>query len=278
MKKMYLILAVVLIFLNSCNGTQTEQHEFDGQFENQPALEPFGYNLEPRINGFYGVLFGERDVTAGRNYTGFERLDSFGGLIYCNNDRAIMRIDHGKQAVYRLDSQNPREKICPREDCRNDIDGVCGHIPVYELIYSDGFLYFSVSETNGVSVYRYDIDSHEYEKLMEFQDIGYISIALNGRYLYARIYNWEKSVLSGINPNFYKADIMITRIDLSAETAVVVCSDIINPDDYDKIAYDELKDWRFIDHRIIMPQIMKLTFGIKRLRKSGLHGRAAQSI
>ena len=256
MKKIYLILAVFSIFLYSCEGIQTEQYELDEKFKEQilPS-EPFELDLKPLITDFRGELFGERDVTASGSYTGFKSLDSFGELIYCNDDGTIMWFDYEKESLYRLNSLNQKTKICPQEGCRNDIEDICGHVPIYQLVFSDGFLYFTVSRfTETVYVYRYNIDNHEYEKLMEFHGVNFGNLALNGRYLYVQTCNYERHI-SGIMRPDNRVDLTITRIDLFTETAVVIYSNFSNPDDLDMIG--ELCDWRCVDNRIIMPKIVE---------------------
>ena len=248
MKKICLIFVFVSIFLYSCGESQITQYEFDDYYS-----ELFALDLQPFITGFRGELFGERDVTAGGNYTGFEKLDLFGTLIYCNDDGTIIWGDSEKEAIYRLDSQNKKTKICPHEDCRNDIENICGHVPIYQLIFSDGFLYFAVGRLDKtVHVFRYNVDKYEYEKLMEFENVSFSNLALNSRYLYVQTYNREVHISDMIRPDD-RVDLTITRIDLFTETAVVIYSNFSNPDDLDSIG--ELNDWRFADNRIFMPKI-----------------------
>jgi hypothetical protein len=115
-------------------------------------------------------------------------------------------------------------------------------------------LYFTFGDGDIVYVYRYDIEKHEIEKLMEFKDTEMGSIALNGRYLYAETHNWYAPVNGMYIADYYfrhKVDYTVTRIDLFTETAVIIYSDLQTLDDFDKIG--ELRDWQFVGNRIIMP-------------------------
>jgi hypothetical protein len=180
-------------------------------------------------------------------------------MIYCNDNNSIIWRDYGKEAVYRLFVFGQKEKICPKQDCRNNIDDKCGHVPIYELIYSEGVLYFAINESISgkwlVYVYRYNLDTHEYEKLIEFQDMSDCNIALNGRYLYIQTYNWYSDARSGSKFQFnYKVDLIVTRIDLFTETAAVIYTSLRDENTLiNNTASEELKNWRFIDNKIIMP-------------------------
>ena len=246
MKKILFILAFVFL-LTSCIKETPENHEVD---------EENIYNITPIITGFDGGLFADTNITADGYYTGYEKLNIFGAsnVIYCNDDNSVIWRDYTKEAIYRLNPYNEqKEKICHVEECRNNIEDKCGHTPVYELIYSNGFLYFTVSDgEKNIFIFRYDTDKHEYEKLIEFQNVNFCVSTLNGRYLYIETYNIELPV-SGIMRPDNRVDFTITRIDLFTETAVVIYSDLKNPDDFDKIG--ELRDWRFIDNLIIMPKL-----------------------
>lgn len=251
MKNLLFILIFILLF-SSCMSEQTEQ-QYESNIESDEQLN-YWTGLEPVINGFHGELFGDTNITADGYYTGYEKLSSFGYMIYCNDNGAIIWRDDEKNAIYRLDSRNRKEKICPHKDCRNDIESACEHVPIYELIYSNGVLYFTVNEATGVFVYRYDIEKHEIEKLMKIQGVSSSALALNGRYLYALTYNWDPTEMYIAEYYFkQKYEFTITRIDLFTENATVIYSDLTSPDDFDKIG--ELKDWRFVDNWIITPKI-----------------------
>ena len=214
-------------------------------------------NLEAVITKFDGELFGDANITAG--YTGFERLNVLGvtGIIHCNDNDTIIWRDYNKEAIYRLTHKGEKEKICPLEQCRNALEVECGHMPNSELAYSDGVLYFARGGTyreNNICVFEYDIDKHEYRKLINFQGVQLGVFALNGRYLYVETYNDEPPI-TGFRIPDNRVDFSITRIDLFTETAVVVYADLKNPDNLDKIG--ELINWRFIDNKIIMPKIDK---------------------
>ena len=248
-----LILLIAMLILSSCdNGNTLNNYEPDENFAEWLELEPV-------INGFYGELFDDNNVTADGNYKGFERLSNLKPIIYCNDNNSIIWRDYEKEAVYRLLVFGQKEKICPNEDCRNNIDDKCGHVPIYELIYSEGFLYFTINESVSgkwlVYVYRYNLDTHEYEKLIEFQEMSDSNLALNGRYLYIQTYNWYSDARSGSKFQFnYKVDLIVTRIDLFTETAAVIYTALRDENTLiNDTASEELKNWRFIDNKIIMP-------------------------
>ena len=269
MKKILLILFIAVLFLSSCDSRFVE-FPFDEDFEDWSGLEPI-------ISDFNGELFGDKNITVDGYFTGCEKLGIFGDMLHCNDDGSVIWFDRNNGSLYRLNYKEQKEKICPKEDCRNNIDGECNHMQIFNYIYCNGLLYFTYSgydtvdievykgffqyETRqkivsqGVFIYRYDIDKYKYEKLIEFQGITECEFALNGRYIYAQTYTWETSSVQNDpitkNPVRYKADFTITRIDLYQQNAVVVYSDLMNPDDFDKIC--DAKDFRFISDKIIMP-------------------------
>jgi len=182
--------------------------------------------------------------------------------------------DKNNGNLYRLDFNGQKEKICPEEACRNKINDACNHMQIYNCIYSDGYLYFTYGgydttevevkvfyneyETRqktiaeGVFIYRYDIENYKVEKLIEFQGITVCELAMNGRYLYAMTYTWTADPLStASNPSYIKTDFNITRIDLFNENAVIVYSDLMNRDDFEKLS--DPREFKFIDEKIIMP-------------------------
>ena len=55
-----------------------------------------------------------------------------------------------------------------------------------------------------------------------------------------------------------RVDFTVTRIDLEVMSAVVVYSDLTNPDDFDKIG--ETADWQFSGNKIIMPKLNEEKF------------------
>lgn len=251
------VLAIIFLFA-SCAGEQGENYGFDEEDGYLAQLNRHLFGLEPLIADFGGELFGDPNVTADGRYTGFERLDSLGWantMIYCGDDGAVMWVDYEKEAVYRLNARDQKEKICPVEECRSDAGSFCGHMPMYDLVYSDGFLYFAIGffyDENAVFAFKYDIDVYEYEKLAEFWGVSYCSLALFGRYLYVETYN-DKPHASGVIRPDNRVDFTIARIDLFTQSAAVVYSDLKNPGDFGKIG--ELRDWRFVGNRIIMPKI-----------------------
>jgi len=252
MKKVLFILLIIMIILTSCDNGKTVNDELGETFAEWLKLEPV-------INGFYGELFDDNNITADGNYKGFERLSSIMPIIYCNDNSSVIWRDYDKEAVYRLFAFGQKEKICPNQDCRNSIDDKCGHVPIYEFIYSEGILYFTINESVSrkwfVYVYRYNIDTHEYEKLIEFKDMSDSNLALNGRYLYIQTYNWYSDARSGSKFQFnYKVDLVVTRIDLFTETAAVIYTALRDEDTLiNDTASEELKNWRFINNKIIMP-------------------------
>jgi len=246
---------------------------------------PFGQDyadwsgLAPVITNFDGELFGDRNVTMDGLYTGSVKLNIWGDILYCGDNGLILWFDKNNGSLYRLDYNEKKEKICPDEECRGKINDACRHLQIYSNIYSDGYLYFTYGgydttdvevkvfyneyETRqkviaeGVFIYRYNIESREVEKLMEFQGITGCELALNGRYLYAMTYALETSAATG---GFFKTAFNITRIDLFRENAVIVYSDLMNRDDFDKIS--DAGDFRFIDDKIVMPVNTENTSGI----------------
>ena len=248
MKRLLLIILIAVLILSSCYQDFVE-FPFDETFEDWSKLEPV-------IKDFDGDFFADRNITADGLYTGCEKLNVFGDMLHCNDNGSTIWFDRNNCGLYRLNYKGQKEKICPEENCRNNINGECNHMQIYGYIYSDGYLYFTItdfsSDDNSVFVFRYDTDIYEYEKLLEIQNARFGNLALNGRYLYAQTYNIERHISDIIRPD-NRVDFTITRIDLFTETAVVVYSDLKNPDDFDKIG--ELNNWRFIDSRIIMPKI-----------------------
>jgi len=264
MKKLLFILFISIFFISSCESRFVE-FPFDQDYKDWSGLESV-------IKNFDGELFGDRNITVDGYFAGFEKLGVFDDMLYCNDDGSIIWVDRNNGSLYRLRNTGQKEKICPDENCRNNIDGECSHLQIYNYIYCNGFLYFTYGgydyvdvqvykgffkyETKqkiiskGVFVYRYDIDKYKYEKLMGFQGVEECELVLNGRYLYAQTYTWESSRVTN-PPTEYKADFAITRIDLYQENAVVVYSDMMNPDDFDKIG--DAKDFKFISDKIIMP-------------------------
>ncbi|MCL1858494.1 MAG: hypothetical protein FWF92_04600 [Oscillospiraceae bacterium] len=263
MKKILILLILAILFLNSCDSKFVE-FPFDEDFKDWSGLEPV-------IKNFDGELFGDKNITVDGYFAGCEKLGVFGDMLHCNDDGATIWFDKNNGSLYRLKYNGQKEKICPDEECRNNINGECNHMQIFNYIYNNGFLYFTYRgydavevevykgffqyETRakiiskGVFIYRYDIDKYEYEKLIEFQGIENCDLVLNGRYLYAQTYTWESS--SVIKDYVYKADFNITRIDLFQENAVVVYSDLMNREDFDKIC--DPKDFKFIGDKIIMP-------------------------
>jgi len=176
-------------------------------------------------------------------------------MIYYHGDGSVIWRDWKNGGLYKLNSRGEKTKICPDEECREDIDGECDHLHIGgNFIYSNGYLYFpyggSGYKTAGAFVYRFNLDICEYEKLIEFQGVSECELALNGRYLYAEVYNWDYTTY-GVDAVMYKADLNIIRIDLSQEAAVVLYSDMTAPENADKIS--GAGDFLFADYRIIMP-------------------------
>ena len=265
MKKLFSVLLIAVLFLCSCDSRFVE-FPFDENFKDWSGLSPI-------ITDFDGELFGDKNITADGLYTGCEKI--LGDILHCNDDGLTIWFDKYNGSLYKLNYNGQKEKICPHEECRNDIDGFCNHMQIYNYLYSDGFLYFSYGgydtvdvEVNywynktenvekivseGVFIYRYDIEKYEYEKLMEFQGVTECEFALNGRYLYAQTYTWEykRDQVSGKLVKEFKADFSITRIDLFQENAVVVYSDLMNREDFKKICAPI--NFKFIADKIAMP-------------------------
>jgi len=259
MKKLYLIFIIAMLLLSACNQGFTE-YPFKQNFEDWSGLEPIIKNID-------GELFGDMNITADGRFTGSERVGIFGDMLYCNDNGSTIWFDPNNDNLYRL-SNGQKTKMCQNEKCRSDIDGECTHMPIYNYLYSDGFLYFTYGgydyipveyegeiygkkTSQGVFVYRYNVDTYEIEKLMEFQGIECCEMVLNGRYLYAMTYTWEMSDANN-PPRLYKADYSITRIDLYHQNAVVVYSDLSNRDDFDKIS-EYPNQFKFTDDKIVMP-------------------------
>ena len=95
MKKSLFILLTVILVLTSCDSEKTVDYEPDEKFADWLKLEPV-------INGFYGELFDDNNITADGNYKGFERLSSIIPIIYCNDDNSVIWRDYDKEAIYRL--------------------------------------------------------------------------------------------------------------------------------------------------------------------------------
>jgi len=256
------ILITAIFILCSCESNFVE-YPYDQKFDD-------GTGLEPVIKGFTGELFGDRNITVDGLFSGSEKLDIVSNMIYCNDDGSIIWWDGENGSLYRLNNKNEKSKICSDEDCRNNIDGPCTHFAMFDCLYANGWLYYTYGgydsvdvEVNtfynkyetrqkiiseGAFIYRYNIDAHELEKLIEFQGVKQCELALNGRYLYAQTYTWA---YSAVTEDYYKADFGITRIDLYQENAVVVYSDIMNRDDFDKIC--DPAGFMFTGDKIIMP-------------------------
>jgi hypothetical protein len=229
--------------------------------------------LEPAIKDFTGDLFADRNVTADGLFTGCEKLGGFGDVIHCYDNNLILWFDKTNGGLYRLNYSGEKIKICPDENCRNNIDGECNHISFYNCVYSDGYIFFTYGgydteevEVNywydewetrkniiskGLFIYRYDIETYGLEKLIEFQGVTECELALNGRYLYAETYGWEYKKDGENLIKDYKADFTITRIDLLYNSAIIVYSDMSNRDDRDKIS--GAKNFVFSGEKIIMP-------------------------
>ena len=232
MKKLLFILIISVLILCSCESKFVE-FPYDLDFDD-------GTGLEPLIKGFDGELFGDRNITVDGLYTGFEKLDFSTNMMYCNDDNSIIWWERENNSLYRLNINDQKEKICD-------------DFMMFNCLYTNGWLYYTYGgydtvdvEVNyfydeyktkqkvvseGAFIFRYNIDTHEREKLMEFQGASQCELALNGRYLYAQTYNWEY------------ADFAVTRMDLYQENAVVVYSDLMKRDDFGIIG--PLSEFRF---------------------------------
>ena len=277
MKRVVLVLFAVILVLTSCRSNFVE-YPFDEIYDDWSGMEAV-------IKDFTGEFFGGGDITVNGLFTGCKRLNIIGDMIHCKDDGMTIWYDRTNGSLYRLyfnGQTEQKEKICPYEDCRNNMDGECFHISFYNCMYSDGILYFIYSGQNtidveveywynkremrkkvvsqGVFIYRYDIYNDTLEKLIEFQDITECEMALNGRYMYVQTYALTQSAnSSGANPSYIKTDFVITRIDLLDENAVILYSDMANRDDFEKIS--EMKDFKFMNNKIVMPVNDTNTFG-----------------
>ena len=265
--KITFIIIILIFILSSCMQPFVE-FPFDEDFYDWSRLEPV-------IKDFDGELFADGDnITAGGLYSGSVRLGVFGDMLYCNDNGLTIWFDKLNGSLYRLNFNGEKEKLCTDSNCLNNTDGECFHIPFYNCLYSDGYLYFTHGDydyteveskvfgneyetrekiiSQGVFVYRFDVDSCEYEKLIEFQGITECEIALNGRYLYAMTYMLGQDPESTLRyPKYIKTDFTVTRIDLFQENAVIVYSDLMNKDDFAKIS--DINKFRFIGDKIAMP-------------------------
>ena len=239
-RRLLLVLACALL-LCACRGNGIDEgDEFDGQIQPEEHVSVL-FSLEPLIDGFHGELFGDRDITAGGYFTGFERLDWFGAMIYANDDSSIIWRDRDGD-IFRLDSRGSREQIGGAD--------LGGNIIAEPLVYSNGYLYFARGNPGGVYVFRYDIGGGGFAKIKGFRGVEIAELALAGRYLYVQAYNMQPHV-SGVRRPDDRVDIIIARIDLYTLTAVVVYSHEASPEDFDRIG--ALHDLKFIDNRLIMP-------------------------
>lgn len=218
--------------------------------------------LEAVIKNFDGEMFADKNITADGYYTGCRKVAE--NMVRCSDGTEIW-FDGTLKNYYRTTGGGKKEKICPESECRSDIEKECMHMPFFKFIYSNGIIYFTYGgydtvgveyngemvqkiNSKGVFIYRYDPDINEYDKLIGFQGVSECSLVLNGRYLFAQTFNWETSMVTG-EP--YKADFSITRIDLHLENAVVLYSDVVNRDVYDKLC--DVENFLFQDEKIFMP-------------------------
>ena len=245
---LFILIGVIFVF-GSCNKDKAGEEEKKGRQENQ---EIDLAALEAVIDGFDGEIFSNRDITANGAFGGYEKLES-NNTIYCGDTGNIIWWDDYHICYYRLNHRDEKIKICQNEICRNNTEGECFHVLAYNVVYSNGFIYFVSygGEYNGVIICRYNIDTYEYEKLMEFPGVTECEIALNGRYLYARIYSWANGLV--YYRSHFKVDLSVVRIDLSEETAVVIYSDYKNPNDVEKIGNPE--EFIFMWENIVMPVV-----------------------
>jgi len=271
--------------LDLYNGTSTRKRQIDIKIpiKGSVTVDPRGY---PLLYVGQGIET-EGNISVGFQYRIFSLVDMQLLFSIPGNDfnagrpsrsfDSSARFDKNNDSIYKLNYKGQKEKICADEKCRNNIDKPCDHLPIFGYLYSDGYLYFTYGgydttdvevkvwyneyETRqktisaGVFIYRYDIDTYQVEKLIEFQGITNCELALNGRYLYAMTYTWE---MSAVTNSSYKADFAITRIDLFQENAVIVYSDLMNRDDFDKIS-EHISEFRFINDKIIMPVYNSIT-------------------
>ena len=259
MKKLFLILLAAILLLTSCEKDLVQYPYNKENYKDWSGLKPI-------IPNFNGDMFSDMNITAGGRFTGSKRLGVFGDMLHCGDNGLTIWYDYNNGNLYKLNSEMQKSKICQLEECRNDIEKQCFHMPIANYVYSDGFLYFTYggqgyaeveyqgemylqTVSKGVCIYRYNIDTYEVEKLIEFQGVDCCGVALNGKYLYAISYTWE---FHEDTKSMYKTDYAITRIDLNRENAVIVYSYVTDRTDFDKIS-DDPYQFRFINDRIVMP-------------------------
>ena len=191
--------------------------------------------MNPAIKKYGGDIYSDSG-----DYTGCEILVG-GNIIYCNDDGSVIYYDGKKNSVMRLDINDEAERLCVYEDCRNNIDGKCGHMPNFAAggCYSDGVLYSvrqywsTYKETMKILksyIVRYNINSNKMDKLIEFEmgddDVYVRNMMIDGGCIYAWVSaGYDEYLQKEAESSTEMMDLSVVKIDLESENACIIYSE-----------------------------------------------------
>jgi hypothetical protein len=227
--------------INSGKNTMANPDDFENHIERCSAMNP-------AIKDYRGDSYANYDITKSGYYTGSENILA-GNAIYCGDDSSVIYFDGETDSLVRLGLNDISERLCVYEDCRNDLEKSCGHMPNFVSggTYSDGVLYgiqaYPSADKKGREVLksyiiRYDIVFGAMDKLIEFEmgdeDAHIHRIFTCGRYLYAVVSAKTTVAVYGEMVE-EMTQLTVVRVDLEEENACVLYSDNIDMGNRDKI-------------------------------------------
>ena len=228
------LFAVILnyVLLNKDIFYKPNPDDFDTYLEYCDAMNPAIRKYDGDI---YSDIYGS---SAGGNFFAGCEILAGNNIIYCNDDDTVIYFDDEKDSVMRLGYGDKSERLCIYEDCRNNLNENCGHMPNFLIkgCYTNNVLYGVRSYTfidkkgrtiSNSYIIRYGTESNLLDKLIEFEmgdESSHIhKMFANGRYLYAVVSADDMTQLT------------VVRINLVNQDACIVYADEKDANDRDKI-------------------------------------------
>ena len=195
---------------------------------------------KPMIKKYSGDVYDSSFNTIIEESLGCEILAG-GNLIYCNDDGSVIYFDSEKNSIMRLDNEDRSERLCIYEECRNNLNERCGHMPNFISggCYSDGVLYgvrqywSTYKESMKILksyVIRYDIYSNKMDKLIEFEmgddDVFIRRMEIDGSNLYVWYSaGYDEYLKKEAESLSEMLDLTVARIDLANKSAYIIYSE-----------------------------------------------------